>query len=189
MKTTFPLTLRICAASALLTVSALAQAPAPSTAQPTAPAEKPKPLSVTDKKFVKDTGQSLYYQIQLANAAKNAITDENLIRVRDGMIRDLNKAFEGLSKIAVAHGETLATELTGSDKSGVERLGKLKEDKFTKQWLEDLMKEAKRLDRNVEAAAKTVQDADLKTYITNYGPTVHVTLTAAEGAEKGLKKK
>ena len=189
--------LAILALGTLSAASALAQAPAPATATPpaapgtatTAPAEKPKPLSVNEKKFVKDTGKSLYYQIQLTTAAKTALTDEKLVKLRDTANKDLNKAWDELSKFAQARGETLPVELVGADKSDVERLGKLKEDKFVKQWIEFLNKEAKHLDKDFEQAGKSAQDTDLKTYIQNYGPSIRSLFTSSEAAEKGLKKK
>src|SRR5688572_22430021 len=126
MKTTFlPKPLRALAATAagaLLSASALAQAPAPGApAAPAAPAAAPapKPLSPTEKSFVKNAGKSIYYQIQLATAAKADFDHPNspLVRLRKTTISDLNKAWEALNKIAKAHGEPLVGELTGGDKA------------------------------------------------------------------------
>jgi putative membrane protein len=200
MKSPFLRILSLSATSALLTTSALAQAPAtpapgtPATgAPPTAATVPPKPLSVTDKNFVKNAAGSMQYLIQIAEAAKasSAFADpqSSLVRLRDSTTKDIKKALEALNKLAQARGETLPTEITGSDKMSVERLGKLKDDKFPKQWVEDLAKEAKHLDKDFESASKTIQDPDLKTYVANYGPMVHVTFTGAEAAEKSQQKK
>ena len=204
MKSSFLPFVATTAACGLLTVSALAQGtapaapgtvpPAPGTAPAapgTAPAATPapKPLGVSEKNFIKNAAKSINYQLELTKVAKTGVTDEKLAKVRDTVLRDLGKAWEGVKKVAAAGGETVATELTGGDKMDVERLGKLKDDKFAKQWLEDLTKEAKKLDRDFETASKTLQDPEIKTFAANYGPTVRSVFTSAESAEKGLKAK
>ena len=187
--------LAIATLGAVLSASALAQAPAPAAATPgstpTAPAATPaaKPLSPTEKNFVVKAGKSIAYQLQLANAAKTAVSDEKLAKLRDTTIKELNKAWEALTKIAAAHGETMSGELSAGDKSGIERMGKLKDEKFAKQWVEELNKESKKLDRDFETAAKTAQDPELKTFAANYGPMIHNVFTSSEAAEKVLKKK
>ena len=78
------------AAAALLVLTSpavFAQAPvAPATtpavgATTTAPggaaaADKPKPLAPADKKFIKDAGKSIFYELELAAAAKTGATEE-----------------------------------------------------------------------------------------------------------------
>ena len=210
MKSSFPpilsrfvLATTVCAA---ISTTAFAQAPAapgapaapakPATAAPppgatppaATPAEKPKPLSSTDQLFVRNAAKSLNYQIQLAAAAKTAITDPNLGRVRDTISSDLTKALAAITKIAEAHGEKLSTEVAGTEKFDLDRLGKTKPDKFTKEWVELLLKESKRLDRDTEAIGKTGQDPELKTFSTNYGPSIRSVYSSADTAEKALKK-
>jgi hypothetical protein len=200
MTTTFlPLPLRALAAttaSALLIASALAQAPAPAPgAAPGAPAAAatpaPKPLSPMEKNFIKNAGKSLFYQIQVAGTAKGKFIDpkDPNARVRDTATKELPKAFEALKKFAQAHGETVPAELTGSDKSDVERLAKVKEDKFAKEWLELLNKESKKLDKDFESAAKTMSDMDAKMYVSNYSAIVHNVFTSSEGALKAASGK
>ena len=178
----------------ILTAAALAQAPAPGAAvapagTPPAPAaEKPKPLSASDKKFVTEAGKSLFYQLQLFTLAKTAIADP---KSGPGTFRDrtggnLNKALESLKKFAQARGETLPTELTGADKSSADRLGKLTEDKFAKPWVADLVKELKHLLLAFDIASKSAQDPELKTWASNYGPTIKAALSSAEDQEKSL---
>jgi hypothetical protein len=179
------------AAFALLVASSFAQAPAPA-APGTAPAvpaatPAPKPLSALEKGFIKNAGKSIYYQGQLAAAAKTAVTDEKLAGLRDTVTLDLNKAWEALTKIAQARGETIAGELQGGDKSSVERLGKQKNDKFVKMWLDELSKESKKLDRAFETGAKSIVDPELKDFVTNYGPAIHNVFTSSEAAEKAFK--
>jgi len=178
------------AAFALLAASSFAQAPAPTapgTASAAAATPAPKPLSVLEKGFIKNVGKSIYYQGQLASAAKTAVTDEKLAGLRDTVTLDLNKVWEALTKIAQARGETIAGELQGGDKSFVERLGKQKDDKFVKMWLDELSKESKKLDRAFETGGKSIADPELKDFVTNYGPTIHNVFTSLEAAEEASK--
>jgi hypothetical protein len=198
MKNSFlPLPCRLAAAAAafsILAAAALAQAPAPGTPAGTPPApaaEKPKPLSSMDKKFVTDAGKSLFYQLQLHALAKTAITDTTspVAKFRDTTTGNLNKALESLKNFAQSRGETLPTDLTGTEKSSADRLGKLQEDKFAKHYIGDLAKESKHLATAFEQASKSAQDPELKTWATNYGPMIKTAASAAETAEKGLSAK
>ena len=185
------------AALSILTAAALAQAPAPGGAvapagTPPAPAaEKPKPLSAPDKKFVTDAGKSLFYQLQLYAVAKTAITDPKAPAAvfRDRTSGNVNKAMEAVKKFAQARGETLPTEVTGTEKSSVDRLGKLTDDKFVKPWVADLVKESKHLSLAFETASKSAQDPDLKTLAINYGPMIRTSVSSAEDLEKALNAK
>lgn len=196
MKNLFlPLPLRALAttaACALLTASTLAQAPAPA-APGTAPAATPapKPLGVSEKNFIKNVGKSTYFLVQVSSAAKAVFNDpkDPLVKLRDTTIKDMNKTWEALNKIATVRGEKMTGELVGADKSDIERLGKLKDDKFAKLWLETLVKEAKKLDKDFESAARSLQDVEFKTFVANYTPAVRGVLTSSEAAEKNLKKK
>jgi hypothetical protein len=195
------------AACLLLAASAFAQTPAPGApaapgaaapgaapgapAPGAAPAATPAPpLGPFEKNFVKSAAKSLFYLSQLGNAAKTATLDPTQTRFRDTLIKDMTKAFEALSKLAETHGDKVAAgELTGGDKSDVERLAKLKDEKFTKQWVEFVQKESKRLDKDFEQAAKSSQNVDFKMYLVNYGPGVRNVFTTSEAVQKGLQTK
>ncbi len=179
-------------ASALLAVTALAQVPAPGApaTTPTAPEPAAKPLSPIEKNFLRNSGQSINYLLKLAEAGKNpAVKEDKHTRFRDKAITDLKKAWEGLNKTASARGETIEGELAGTDKSEIERMAKLKDDRFLKAWLDEMAKEAKKLDRDFQSAERSVQDPEVKMFVSNYTPIVRTIFTAAETQEKGLKKK
>lgn len=192
MKNPFPSlplgTLTALAALVLPSASLFAQAPA-ATPAPGAAAPAAKPLSPVEKNFIKNAGKSLYYLIQVNAPAKTAVTAENLSRSRDKLSSDLKKAYDGLNTLAKARGETITSELTGGDKAGVERLGKMKDDKFTKQWVDELMKEAKKLNKDFEAAERTLQAPDVKQYAADYSAIVRGIFASVESMEKALKKK
>ena len=176
-------------ACAVMAVSALAQVPAPA---PVAPGTTPAtpaaaPLGASDKSFIKNAGDSINYLTQMANTAKTLLTDARFTKTRDGLIKDLNKAWEAVGKIATAKGETLATDLSMADKTAVERLAKLKDERFAKDWADEMNREAKKLDKNFDSAARVLQDVDVKTFAANYGPLIRGVASATEKMEKDLK--
>lgn len=186
----------VVAVCALLGAAAFAQAPATPApgAAPATPAEKPKPLASGDSTYVKNTLKSLTYQIQLADAAKSS-TDMSLTRLRDSTSKDLAEARDALTKIATAHGEKVVTEVTGTEKADLDRVTKAfaKPDKVdlnkpAKGWAAALARESKHLDHETELAGKTAQDAELKTFITNYGPSIRSAFTSVDALDKALKK-
>lgn len=208
MKPTFlPIVSRSLSAAtvcALLGASAFAQVPAPAAAPgaaatTTAPAEKPKPLSAEDEKYVRTAMNSFLFLVQMAKTLP-ASTDMSVAtqnRLRDTTVKDMTAAQGALGKIVEAHGLKLPTELVGNDKSDVERAAKafakppMKgfENKPALDWAGELLKVSKRLDHETEQVGKTSQDADLKTFASNYGPSIRNVYTSAESLEKALKTK
>jgi len=189
------------AACTLLGASTFAQAPATpapgaaTTGATTAPVEKPKPLAATDETYVKAAIKSLNYQVQLAKAAQG-VTDQNQTRFRDTTAKDMAAALAALNKIADAHALKVPAEVSGTDKVDLDRVTKAfaKPDKIdpnkpVKEWVAEFVKESKRLDHETEQVGKTSQDADLKTYVTNYGPSIRSVFTSADGLQKQLMQK
>ena len=190
--------LAIAALLALTGPAVFAQAPAttPTTGTTTtAPggagaAEKPKPLSPADKKFVKDSGKSIYFELQLADAAKTGATSDATKKFAEQVNNEMHKAWEALSTIAKDKGETITTELTGGDKGSVERLKKTKGENFDKLFFREFLKEAKSLDRDFLSASKnTTGDADIKNFAVNYLAIVKGHVTDGDKAEKASQKK
>jgi len=183
----------IAAVLALTHSAGLAQAPATPGAATTPPAtgtaEKPKVMSMPDKKFVKDTAKSFFYEMKLAEAAKGGATSEATKKFAELVNKELLKGWEPLGEIAKANGEILPTELTGGDKSALERLKKIKGDGFDKLFFREILKEAKGIERDFKTAAKSATDPAIKSFATNYLAIVEGHLTEGEKAEKESTKK
>ena len=187
--------LAVAALIALTSPAIFAQAPAttPTTgATTTAPGGTPaaKPLSPADKKFVKDSGKSIYFELQLADAAKTGANSDATKKFAEQVNTEMHKAWEALGTIAKDKGETIPTELTGGDKGSVERLKKTKGENFDKLFFREFLKEAKGLDRDFLSASKnTASDADIKNFANNYLAIVKGHVTDGEKAEKASQKK
>ncbi|MEP6670412.1 MAG: hypothetical protein ABJF10_14725 [Chthoniobacter sp.] len=190
------------AVCAVLGGNAFAQAPATPApaappAAPAAPAEKPKPLAAGDEAYVKNAVKSLSFLIQVGKLlpASTAVPPPPEMRLKDATVKDMTLAQTALNKIVEAHGLKIPTELVGADKSDLDRVTKafskppIKgfETKPLQEWVGEIVKESKRLDRESETIGKTGVDADLKTFATNYGPSVRNVFTTADKLEKALK--
>jgi len=190
------------AIGAVLGATAFAQAPATPAAgappaAPAAPAEKPKPLSAGDEAYVKNAVVSLSFLIQVAKVLPASATTPppTEMRLKDSTVKDMTAAQAALNKIVEAHGLKISTDLVGADKSDLDRVTKafskppIKgfENKPLQEWTAEILKESKRLNHETDAIGKTGQDADLKTFASNYGPSVRVVFTTAESLDKALK--
>jgi hypothetical protein len=172
--------------SATLALALLAN---PVLAQSTASADKPKPLSSSDKKFIKDASESLYYQLRILEVAKRNAATEAAKQAGEKFNGEAQKMWEELAQIAEAKGEKMPIELSGSDKGAAERLGKAKEEKFDKQFYKDLSKEAKKLATTFETASKSAQDPEVKAYAEKWHVAARSLHTDVEPAEKEAGKR
>jgi putative membrane protein len=148
--------------------------------------EKAKPIAPADKKFVKDAGESIYYELALAEKTKVKAGTDAVKKLGEKLNQDLKKVWEEVATFAQANNEKMPTELSGGDKSAAERLGKLDGEKFDKQFLSLISKEAKKLARVFDA--KSLQSPELKKVAENYGATLKNHVTEIDRAEKEASK-
>ena len=191
---------RLLTAAALLALTgsaAFAQVPAPGAPAATtttglgggAAADKPKPLAPNDKKFIKDAGKAIYFELQLADLAKTGAKEDATKKFGELVNTELHKAWDALGTIAKEKGETLPTELTGGDKGAAERLKKTKVEGFDKLFFREFLQTAKGLERDVISASKTAGDADIKNFAVNYQAIVKGHVTDGDKLEKNVGKK
>jgi hypothetical protein len=176
-------------AVALAQTSAGGQPPPGGAPVTTAPTGTPRPLGGPDKKFVKDASSSLFYLLDLLKAAKTGATGEATKKIFETGNKELTSAWEGVAKLSTAKNEKLVTELTGSDKMNAGKLRKVPADKFDKEFLKDYSKELKKLAAVYEAASKSVQDADIKSYTLTWVPTLTSHYAEADKAESEAGKR
>ena len=148
----------------------------------TSTTEKAKPIAPADKKFVKDAGESLYYELALVEKTKVKAGTDAVKKLGEKLNQDLKKVWEEVATFAQTNNEKMPTELAGGDKSAAERLGKLDGEKFDKQFFTLISKEAKKLSRVFDA--KSLQSPELKKVAENYGATLKNHVNEIERAEK-----
>ncbi len=195
---TFFVTAAVTALLAITPASSFGQAAssAPATTRPLgsgtgggATGEKAKPLSAADKKFIKDASETVYYELNLIEKAKRNALDKSVSTLGEATNKDLQKIWEEVATLAVARNEKMPTELTGSDKSKADKLGKAEASKFDKEFLKIFTKETKRLAQSFEVASKSAQDAEIKTFAAKWLDAVKGHATGADKTDDELGKK
>ena len=175
------------AASSLASAQNEAPAPAPAAVAPATPAPKAKPLAEPEKKFVKDAAEGHLIEQKLTGLAKKSASSEGAKKVGAKIAADHAKSWEEFATVSMAKGAQLSMELKASDKSGAERMGKLEGEKFDKEFLKDIGKEAKKLARVFETGSKSMKDPELKAFAEKWVPTLKSHADDVEKAEKELK--
>lgn len=168
-----------------------AQAPAtpatPGTAPATTAADKPKPLTATDKAFLKKVLDSILFETKLTDKHKaDSAKLEDTKKVSGKINTDLNKVWGELA--GLLDPKDVPSDLAGGDKSKAQRLSKAG-DKYDKELLEILEKETKTLERAFETASKSSQHATIKQTATNWLPSIRGHQEEIAKALKAAEKK
>ena len=148
---------------------------------------KPKPLGAGDKKFIKDSLEGMFFVLELVGKAKNSANAEITKTTGAALKADLDKVWAEVAGIASTNGETIPVVLAGSDKGKAERVGKAGKN-FDKEFYKLVNREVEKLDKSFESAAKSGQDAAVKTAATNWGPTLKGHVAKLNAAEKDAAK-
>lgn len=179
------------AALGLLTVSSIAQLPGSSSGASSSSATKS--LSSNDRKFVKDAGEQLLavtHLVELTRHTKDAPGSEELQKLNAKINADVSKIWGELGTVAQSRKVDLPkTDVTGNEKALLAKLRKTEGDKFDKTFLKALDKETKKMAQVFEAGEKSVQDPELKTVITNWGPKIKGYAEEVTAAEDAASKK
>lgn len=120
----------------------------------TAPTEKKKPLSPSDKQFLKTTLDSIYFILSFSDKRKlESAQSETVKKLGEEVAKDLNKAWADVAQIASDGEMELPSKVSTADASKSGKLSKAG-DKFDKEYLKLLTKETKPLARAFENGAK-----------------------------------
>lgn len=148
---------------------------------------KATPLGGGEKKFIKDASEGMYLVLELVGKAKESATADTTKKLAEKLKSDLDKVWADVGGFASAKGETLPSELKGSDKTAAERLKKADKDKWDKQFLTTVGKEMKKVGRTFESA-KSIQNPELKTIAEKWRPTLVAYDAEITKAEKEIAK-
>jgi predicted outer membrane protein len=153
----------------------------------TATTDKPKPLSAVDKKFVRDSLDSMYFLMEIIGRAKKEARVDATKQVANKVHGDLTKVWEEVAGVAGERGEKIPTALAGSDKSKAERLGK-SGDRFDKDFFRLAGTEAAKLVRTFDSAAKSANEEAIKKIASTWAPTIKNDADELDKAEKEAAK-
>ena len=177
-----------------LAIAAGAQTPATPGTAPTAATTaeaKPKPLSVGDKKFIKDLSLAVLTEqkfLALVVDNKTGTFTEETKTATGPMSGELKRIWTALATLATTKGAEVAQDVEKNDAAKVLKLGKEKPDKFEKEFFKDLGKETKKTAKLMESA-KTLQDPEVKKFAEDWATVIKGHDVAVEKAEKQPAKK
>ena len=173
--------------------SALAQTPAASSTL------APK-LAEADKKFIKDFSAQHTFEQELANKARS----KELGATRDNkpspltpaattlykkVLGDLTKSWTEFATLSQDKKVDILASANPKDAAEASAMAKLPGDKFDKEFVKTIGKEAKKTDLLLTTAAKTVRDPEVKAFVDKWAPAFKSHLADVEAAEKALKAK
>jgi len=182
--------------STLLTTGPLAApAQAPATASTLAPR-----LGEVEKKFIKDFVEQHLVEQDLVGRARGkeqaAVRDTKptplspaVSGLQKKMFNELTASWTELATVSQAKKVEIPTAAKPKDLTDSAAVAKLPPDKFDKEFLKVLAKEAKKTDLILTTATKSVRDAELKAFVDKWAPTFKAHLAEIETAEKTLKGK
>ena len=149
-----------------------------------------KPLTSAEKKFIKDAAEQMVAEIHLVEITKHGETGSAELKKSNAeMNKDLGEAWGALATIAQNNKVDFPkTDTTAAEKSTLEKLRKQETDKFDKAFLKVISKETKKTAQIFKTAEKSVQNPELKAYITTWGPKIAAHHEQVEAAEDAAKK-
>jgi putative membrane protein len=168
-------------------------------AQATSSATAPR-LEEADKKFIKDFVEQHLFEQELVNRVRgkqhkaqqdqkpNPITPP-VNGVYKKVSGDLTKSWTEFATLSQAKNVTITTTAKPADTAVAGAIGKLEGEKFEKEFLKVLGKEAKKTDTLLTNAAKSTRDAEIKAFVAQWAPAFKAHLAEIENAEKAMKAK
>jgi Domain of unknown function (DUF4142) len=199
----FPHARRIASVAAALVALAspvFAQQPAaaPAASAPLSPAAKPKPLDSTEKKFVKDFVEQHLFEQELTlrvrgkqNKAQREKKPSPLSPAMSDLYKkvsgDLTASWTEFATLTQSRDLEITTTPKAADKAASDRIGKLEGEKFEKELVKALGKEAKKTVTILTTAAKSVRDPEIKAFIDKWSPAFTAHVAAVESAETAIK--
>jgi len=129
---------------------------------------------------------AVLYQRSLGEAG-NSKKDVAVGKFSEPTHKEMLEAWTPLVSIAQARGVQVPSEVSKSEKSEFEKLGKVKSDKYVAEYFQLAAKQSKRNARALDAAAKAFVDPELKTMATNLAKAINAQAEKSEATYKELK--
>jgi hypothetical protein len=142
-----------------------APAAAATPAAPAADAPKLKPYSAADAQKLGQLLEALQFHIKMAEKARHAGKDKDkeLVAVGTRAQKEATDYYTPLVNMAQAHQmQNIPTEMSKSDKGDMEKLNKVKEEKWKEEYFELFARAAKKNARLATTASTSLTDVELK---------------------------
>lgn len=157
-------------------------------------------LAEAERKFIKDFSEQHQFELALVERARGkemgAVRDNKpsplapaVTTLYKKLHSDLTKSWTEFATISQAKKVEITVGAKPSDTAEVNALGKLAGEKFDKEFVKIIGKEAKKTDLLLANAAKSVRDPELKAFVDKWAPAFKGHVTEIDSAEKALKAK
>lgn len=144
-------------------------------------------VSKSDQDFMTKVAEGGMMEVDLGQLAAAKATSDDVKNFGNRMVADHGKANDALKQVATNKGVTLPTTASAEETKASNELSKKSGKAFDKAYMTDMVKGHEQTLAALKKAEKTVQDPDLKNWITQTIPTVEDHLKSAKQIESKLK--
>jgi len=141
-------------------------------------------LSSKGSSFVKEASEGNQSEIALAQLAQQKAQNPEIKSLAQMIQQDHQQAQEKLQTIAQAHGLTLDTTSTWSQRRAQSKLEKLSGAEFDQQYAKDMLEDHVTDIKKFQKASQNIEDSDVKQYAQDCLPKLQTHLQHAESAAK-----
>jgi len=141
-------------------------------------------LSSKGSSFVKEASEGNQSEIALAQLAQQKAQNPEVKNLAQMIQQDHQQAQEKLQTIAQAHGMTLDTTPTWSQRRSQAKLEKLNGAEFDQQYTKDMLEDHVTDIKKFQKASQNIEDTDVKQYASECLPTLQKHLQHSETAAK-----
>ena len=140
-----------------------------------------------DEQFLKDAAAGGMMEVELGKIAADKAVNDQVKAFGRQMQQDHGKANDELKTLAANKGVQIPTTLAGKHKRTVDRLSKLSNAEFDRQYIRTMIDDHKEDLKAFQREADKGKDPDVKQFASKYVPMVQNHLEMAQATGKQLK--
>jgi putative membrane protein len=140
-----------------------------------------------DEQFLKDAAAGGMMEVELGKIAADKAVNDQVKAFGKQMQEDHGKANDELKTLAANKGVQIPTALSGKHKRTVDRLSKLSNAEFDRQYMRTMIDDHKEDLKAFQREADKGKDPDVKQFASKYVPMIQNHLEMAQATGKQLK--
>jgi putative membrane protein len=140
-----------------------------------------------DEQFLKDAAAGGMMEVELGKIAADKAVNDQVKAFGRQMQEDHGKANDELKTLAASTGVQIPTALAGKHKKTVDRLSKLSNTEFDRQYMRTMIDDHKEDLKAFQREADKGKDPDVKQFASKYVPMIQNHLEMAQATGKQLK--
>ncbi|WP_375498733.1 DUF4142 domain-containing protein [uncultured Nostoc sp.] len=157
------------------------ESPSPTTSSTTLPTTSPtaspatpgqNTLSSSDRQFMTEAAQGGLAEVQLGKVASQRGASDAVKQYGQRMVQDHTQVNDQLKQLATQKGVTLPTTLDSKNKQVEQRLSKLSDTKFDRQYINHMLQDHEKDVSAFQTEAQQGQDPDVKAFAAQVLPTL-----------------